>query len=891
MRLRVEEQRLLPGCSAGLGQATAVVTVDLEGGLDTGAFARVHAGAAGLIPEQPLFGVTESDWPAVFLLDPADGGASPESRLGQWIVALTVALQRWARDAVWRGRVLGVAGGRLMLAIPWQREGVLSDTLRLALRLIELWAAPPAGRLTDVNAAIRQGMAAAQDKGLLPSDVRFALAALERGIPVTVRPNHIQYGWGVNSERMRSTFTGNTSHIGGLIAQNKILAAQFMREADIPVPRGELVSDFDRAVEMATGLGWPVVVKPLNQEQGRGVTTGVGDEVSLRQAFTAAEALSPGQIIVEEHVAGDDHRLLVVGGRLLAAARRIPGGVVGDGVRTVEQLIARINADPRRGDDQRSLLKRLTLDAEALELLADQGVPIASVPAAGTFVALRRTANISTGGTAEDVTAGVHPDNRMLVERAARVVGLDVVGVDFLTTDVGRSWREIGGAICEVNAQPGLRPHWLADPQRDVNGEILDRLFAGRPTRIPTVAITGTNGKSTTSLMLQHIWQTAGLRAGVCTTHCLRIGEETVSTRNLSGFPGARMLLNDPAVEVAIIEMPRKGLIIFGHPCDRYDVAALLDIQDDHLGSLGIDTLDQMAELKSEVLQRARQAVVVNGDDPRCVAMLARAGTDRHILVSTRPDTVASHRRRGGAAVVLAKRDGEPWLILCDGDSEAPLMAAADIPATMGGLLRFNQTNAMFAAALAWAQGLEPGVIRTALASFQNSVEHNPGRYNFIDGLPFEVLLDYAHNVDGVREVCEVVDRIQVTGRKLLCSLMIGNPGPGQYVELAPRLARTFDSFVVGCNPPSVFRNEGYPGADPVGAMLAHGHRILADNDVPAERIWTEGDPPAAVRLAMDVARPGDLVVLLGAPSQALPVIDEFMTGRGSSPAVPQETP
>ena len=250
-------------------------------------------------------------------------------------------------------------------------------------------------------------------------------------------------------------------------------------------------------------------------------------------------------------------------------------------------------------------------------------MPVASVPAAGTCVALRRTANISTGGTAEDVTAGVHPDNRMLVERAARVVGLDVVGVDFLTTDVGRSWREIGGAICEVNAQPGLRPHWLADPQRDVNGEILDRLFAGRPTRIPTVAITGTNGKSTTSLMLQHIWQTAGLRAGVCTTHCLRIGEETVSTRNLSGFPGARILLNDPAVEVAIIEMPRKGLIIFGHPCDRYDVAALLNIQDDHLGSLGIDTLDQMAELKSEVLQRARQAVVVNGDDPACVPMLA----------------------------------------------------------------------------------------------------------------------------------------------------------------------------------------------------------------------------------------------------------------------------
>ena len=193
-----------------------MVTVDLEGGLDTGAFARVHAGAAGLIPEQPLFGVTESDWPAVFLLDPADGGASPESRLGQWIVALTVALQRWARDAVWRGRVLGVAGGRLMLAIPWQREGVLSDTLRLALRLIELWAAPPAGRLTDVNAAIRQGMAAAQDKGLLPSDVRFALAALERGIPVTVRPNHIQYGWGVNSERMRSTFTGSCPTIHDL---------------------------------------------------------------------------------------------------------------------------------------------------------------------------------------------------------------------------------------------------------------------------------------------------------------------------------------------------------------------------------------------------------------------------------------------------------------------------------------------------------------------------------------------------------------------------------------------------------------------------------------------------------------------------------------------------
>ncbi len=881
--LRIEHTRLLPGCSVGLAERTAVAQIGYRGDavLDEPAQARIRAGIAAMCPQEPLYRVGENDWPAAFLVDSAD--ATPGA--GEWIVALTIAVQRWARDPIWRGRVLESEPGRLRLAIPWLRAPLFNDALALAIQLIELWAAPAPddAAIEERLAYLRRGLGPAQEAGLLPNTLRFIQAAVDRDIPFQVLPSCIQLGWGARAERLDSSFTGHTGHIAAVLAKNKFKASRTLADAGLPLPIGEVVATAEQAKTVAANLGWPVVVKPLNQDQGIGVVAGIGNDATLSRAFAAAERLSPGQVIVERHIAGNDYRLLVVAGKVLAAARRIPAAVTGDGERTVTQLVDATNADPRRGTTARSLLKSLVLDDDALDCLAGQGLTPDSVPAAGRWVPLLHKANISAGGTTVDVTAQVHPDNRMLAQRAARIVGLDIAGIDLLCPDISRSWRQTGGAICEVNAQPSFRVHWLADPGRDLNGEVLDGLFAQRPARIPTAAITGTNGKSTTAAMLHHIWLTAGKLAGVCTTSSVRIGTEIVSTENLSGLPGAAMILNDPGVEAAVLELPRKGLVIFGHPCDRYDVAALINVQDDHLGVEGIDSLEQMAQLKAEVLERAATAVVINADDPLCMAMRARAGTDRHVLVTREPDSpaVIEHRRAGGETVSIEQRDGARWIVLTDGASQTPIIPVDEIPATMNGLLRVNEINAMFATALAWVHGIDTEVIRASLGSFANSREQNPGRYNISDDLPFRVLLDYAHNPDGVQELCAVAAGLPVAGRRLLCCLNIGSRHRSHLELAAPALSAAFNDVIVGCDPQRVRSSTDYAGDDPVGTMLTSFREFLIAAGTPADQVHTEADPARAIRLAMDRAKPGDLVVLLAEPADAWPVIDGFVQTGG----------
>lgn len=880
LRLEVSHQRLLPGFSAGLAERTALVEISVQGGTDHSGYHRIRAGASTLSPEQPLYGVSGSDWPQAFLIK--NSSEESDSQLGEWVVALTIAMQRWARDPVWRGRVVRSAPDRLWLAIPWRRQALFTDALAMALRLIEQWArpAPDPAELQQLYGYLRNGLESAQAEGLAPNTMRFVQAAAEREIPFEVFVNWVQLGWGGAAVRMDSSFTGDTGLIATMMARNKFKSSRTLADAGLPLPSGSVVDSADRARAVVDDIGWPVVVKPLNTDQGVGVTPNIRDEWELQRAFNEASLISPGNVIVEKHFPGDDHRLLVVHGTMIAAARRTPGGVFGDGVRTIGQLVELLNAEPLRGENLRSLQRRLAFDAEALGCLSEQALLIESVPEAGRWIPLRRTANISTGGSAVDVTADVHPDNRRLAERATRIVGLDIAGVDFLTTDITRSWREVGGVICEINAQPGFRPHWLADPGRDINGEIIDIMFSGRSGRIPTAAITGTNGKTTTAMMLHCILSAAGLLTGVCTTAEVRIGSELASTENLSGYPGARIILNDPAVQAAVLEMPRKGLIVFGHACDRYDVAALLNIQNDHIGVDGVYSLAEMAELKAEVLQRATNAVVINADDPLCMAMRGRSGTDRHILVACDRVSVAEHRSGGGEAVYLAERDGQRWIVLASGERETGLMPVDEIPATMHGLLRFNESNAMFAAALAWAQGVESAVIRRALGTFANSTQHNPGRYNFIEGFPFTVLLDYAHNSDGVREVCSVADTMTVQGGRLVGLLTVGNLQPEHFIELAPRLAESFDRFVVGCVPEAIQRSGSYGGGDPVGTMLSRNRALLREAGAAEEAISTAADPAEAIRMTLSMAEPGDLVVLLAKHQQALPVIERMLAEK-----------
>ena len=587
--ISIQSLKFLSGASADLPQKTARVTLGVMGDLTNWQTHCLSHWFPRRVSEPKALPVQDAQFEQ--WLHATSGTLQPAVNFADGVMRLCVAIQREARDAVVHGtlrRIQSQAPNKHLMAIalPYEREAVLKEALQWALRWLTLWGNENATQAqhSDLHKAYRSWLVDAQAGGLPPNTLRFALAAYAKSWPVQMQGTLLHVGWGVARQTLDSSFTGKTSLLAGRTARDKHLTSRLLRQAALPVPPSARVANWAQAQQIAQQLGWPVVVKPGNQDQGIGVVPGIRDMATLKQAYDEAVTYSPGAVIVEKHMAGEDHRLLVVQGRLMMATRRVPAGVIGDQRHTVAQLMAQVNADPRRGTDKRSLLMTLVLDDEAQGCLAEQQLDAQSVPAQGQFVRLRRTANISTGATAEDVTAVIHPDNRLLAERAARAIGLDIAGVDFLCPDITRSWHEVGGGICEVNAQPGFRPHWLGDPGRDINAEILDELFAKRGPRIPTAAITGTNGKSTTARMLHHIWQTAGKVTGVCTTQGVMVGQDWYTRENLSGFPGGRLILNDPTLEVAVLEMPRKGLLRFGHPCDRYDVAALLNVQDDHIG-------------------------------------------------------------------------------------------------------------------------------------------------------------------------------------------------------------------------------------------------------------------------------------------------------------------
>jgi len=869
----IENLKFYQGAYAGLSGKTVVLLLRFDDEIKEWSLtaAAVRHQVMSLWPQHSLFDIKTEDWPHAFLVEPATEFSFPH-----WVVALTIAFQRWAGDPAGDGRVLRVSGSSMVLAMAWERQPVFNTALHFALRHLLLWSAsaPDAGLSGKLAIEFDEWLLTAQSGGLSPNSFRFAFAAWQRKIPVAVSTGSVRFGWGANALRMDSSFTDATSVVGVRIAHNKFQTSSLLQQNGVPVPSGFMARDREQAFSGAEKLGWPVVVKPLHQEQGVGVVPGIKDKQIFDQAVDHAFRLSPDGVIVEKHVDGDDHRMLVVGGKLLMATLRIPGGVSGDGKSSVEQLVHEVNTDPRRGKRKRSFLISLVLNDEAMRCLREQGLEVKSVPERGRFVRLRYTANISTGGSAIDVTDKVHPDNRIVVERAARLVGLDIAGVDFLCPDIARSWREIGGKIIEVNSQPGFRPHWLSVPDRDINGEIIDWLFREKSSRIPVAAITGTNGKTTTSRMLYHIWMTFGKRAGVCTTNGVWVGDDMIADDNLSGYSGGQMLLADSAVEVAVIEMPRKGLILFGHPCDRYDVAALLNVQDDHIGVDGINSLEEMARLKASVLERATQAVVINAEDPLCLAMRQYASAP-HILVAHDSSTPAlrDHLGQGGAGVFAQVRNGTSWIVLAEGSTQSFLMPLEDIPATMNGLLRVNEINALFAAALAWAQGIPQEIIRKALAVFYNSQEQSPGRFNFIEGFEFQVLLDFAHNPEGVRELCEMVLKLQVTGKRRLLNLNIGNRHPAHLKASVPCLSRTFDHFVLGCDTDYIYKSPEWSGGDPINKMLEYSQACLLTEGVSQEVITIERDKSDAVKRILADAQPGDLLVLLAGTWEVLPLL------------------
>jgi cyanophycin synthetase len=700
----------------------------------------------------------------------------------------------------------------------------------------------------------------AQRRALGPSTASLVHAAEKRDIP-WLRLNEqslVQLGYGKYQQRIQATVTGRTSHIAVELASDKEETNKILANLGLPVPKQALVYSADAAARAARRMGFPVVTKPYNGNHGRGITIHLQTEDEVRAGFAAANEHSRA-VIVESFVTGDDHRLLVVNGELVAATKRTPGHVVGDGTHTIRQLVELVNLDPRRGVGHEKVLTRLELDAQAEMMMARENVTAESIPAAGKVVYLRSTANLSTGGTATDVTDIIHPDNRDMAVRAIRAVGLDVGGVDFLSTNIAESYKSHGGGICEVNAAPGFRMHVAPSEgtPRDVAGPVIDMLFpSGTPSRVPIACITGTNGKTTTSRMLAHITKMAGFTPGLTTTDGVYIDGQRTVEGDMTGPVATRMVLSDPQIDMAVLEIARGGLLRAGMGVPWVNVGAVLNVQSDHLGMKGIDTLEQLAEVKRIVVEVARDCAVLNADDSNVFKMSAYTEAKNICYVTTNQThpLVREHVRAGGRACALEDGVNGQMITLYEKGAHIPLMWTHLIPATLEGRAMHNVQNAMFAAAIAFSLGLKLDAIRTGLRTFDTTFFQAPGRMNVYDEHPFKVIFDYGHNAHAVSAMCDLAQRLDVQGRRIIVLSAPGDRRDEDIVAIAETAAGKFDHYI--CR-----RDDGLRGREPeeIPHMLA---KVLKAHGVADKQIEIIPDEQAAIDHALRMGRHGDLLLI-----------------------------
>ncbi len=704
----------------------------------------------------------------------------------------------------------------------------------------------------------------AQKREFGPSTGSLVKAAEERDIP-WIRLNEyslVQFGHGKFQQRIQATITSETRHIAVEISCDKEDTHNLLYDLGLPVPQQRMVYNKKAAVRAARSIGGPVVVKPLDANHGRGVSIDLTEDNQIETAFDEAREHGNGRsILVESFVTGFDHRMLVVNNELVAVAKRVPGHVIGDGKSTIEQLIEVVNSDPRRGIGHEKVLTNLELDAQAFRLMDEAGVKSDTVLSDGQVLYLRSTANLSTGGTAIDMTDSVHPDNRDMAERAIKAIGLDVGGVDFLIDDITKSYKDIGGAIVEVNAAPGFRMHVAPSEgtPRDVSGKVIDMLFpVGSETRIPIAAITGTNGKTTTSRMLGHIMKTSGSIVGMTSTDGVYVDGKLSVKGDMTGPTSAQIVLRDPSVDFAVMETARGGLLRSGLGYQRSDVAACLNVTSDHLGLGGVNTVDELAVVKRVVVESATDTVVLNADDDHCLRMadFSHAENICYVTMNSEHGLVKEHIRAGGRAVVLEKGMNGDMITIYDNGTHMPVLWSHLIPATMEGKAMFNVQNAMFATGMAYSFGVDLDNIRHGLRTFDTSFFQAPGRMNVFDEHAFKVILDYAHNPAAFHAIADLVDRLDVTGRRLAVVAVPGNRRDEDVTEATEILAGHFDHYI--CKADDNRRNRGH---DEIPQMLRKG---FLERGVDEDAITIIPSEVEAVDHALGMAQEGDLVVVFG---------------------------
>lgn len=800
--------------------------------------------------------------------------------LGHVIEHVALELQFQAGIKVSRGKTRSVKGKpgvyNIMFAYETDELGLMAGRFALEIvnsilpeKLYGLTGLDCLGvedvEFTTADAAIQYLNQLAGRQRLGPTTRSIVEAANKRGIPAMRLDNQsmVQLGWGRFQRRIRASITDQTSHIAVENACDKEITKDLLAAANIPVPKGSVVRNVEDALEAASHIGFPVTVKPLDGNHGRGVTTNIRTAEQLRNGF--ALALEHGRnVVVEQHYHGKDYRVLVINGRVAAVAERVPAHVVGDGVHTIQELIDIVNADPRRGNGHENILSKIVLNEHDVEMLHKAGASLTAIPYAGEVVWLRCTANLSTGGTAIDRTDVIHPENTALMERAARAIGLDIAGIDLIMADISQPIRLNGGGIVEINAAPGFRMHThpTIGKSRPVGDAVVSMLFPeGTKSRVPVIAITGTNGKSTTTRMVAHILRQGGHSVGFTSTSGVYINDDLIWEGDASGPQSARMILRNPGIDYAVLETARGGILREGLGFDACDVGAVLNVTEDHLGIGGINTVEDLAAVKAVIVENVSKTgvSVLNADDPLTMRMtdIARGQICYFSMYGGHKMSaeLRHHIEKGGMAIVRESWIGHEEIVVHKDSQRLPLIQVSKIPAAFGGAADFNVQNALAATAVAVGLGIDFKTISNALTIFATSYEENPGRFNIYDGHGFRVIMDYAHNPAALNALIKVVENMRDGYGSVIGNISIPGDRRDDDIREMGRLAASCFDYLVFREGPDLRGRE--PGS--VTKLLSEGAQSAG---FPAEDILCVTPEEEAHDACLRKAGPGDLVVL-----------------------------
>jgi len=748
-------------------------------------------------------------------------------------------------------------------------ENVGRFAAKSAVRICE---ALIAGEDYDLSLDIQEMREIREDVRLGPSTGSIIEEAEARGIP-WIRLNKYslcQLGYGENQKRIQATVTSETSSIGVELACDKEDTKYLLEQAEVDVPRGDIIRRERSLNDACDYVGFPLVIKPIDGNHGRGITVDINNYDDALVAFKIAkESSRSGAIIVEKFITGRDFRLLVINNQLVAAAVRTPAHVIGDGKLTVQELIDKINEDPRRGYGHENVLTKITINDLTKKLIKDAGYSLGSVIKKDEMLILKDTANLSTGGTAEDVTDIVHPANVSMVERISKIIDLDICGVDIMTTDITKPLSETGGAVLEVNAGPGFRMHLAPTTglPRNVAAPVIDKLFPkGKDGRIPIIAISGTNGKTTTTRLLAHIAKMNGYRVGYTTSDGVYIQNRLLMTGDCTGPASAEFVLKDPTVNFAVLESARGGLLRAGLGFKKCDIGIVTNVAADHLGLKGINTIEQLAKVKGVIPETVLPDgyAVLNADDDLVYEM--RRNIECNLALFSMDENnphIKALQRRGGITAVYENG----FVTICRGEWKMRLMRVENIPLTYGGKAKFMIQNVLAAVLAANIHGMSNEDIKAGLTTFIPSAEQTPGRLNLFKFNDFSILLDYAHNPAGMRALKQFTDELDATVKVGIIA-GIGDRREEDNNEMGSIAAEMFDEIIIRQDKRLRGKTE-----EELIKMLSDGIKMKDPNKkttiIPSEK--------EAIMFAVKNAKKGALIILCSdVIPDALDLVKEF---------------